>query len=393
MNGILYLAWRYLSFHRWKTVILVSAIALVMYLPAAIQALIDQTAERLNTRAETTPYLVGALGSPLELALNSLYFHAAPPPRLNYTEISHMRDEALARPIPLYVRFQSRGIPIVGTSPAYFEYRNLAISEGRAIAMLGEALLGAKAAKQLGVGVGDYVLSSPENVFDLAGVYPLKMPVVGILGAKATPDDEAIFVDIKTTWVIEGLGHGHQDLQTPTASATILKQEEDNIVANASVVQYNEITNDNIDSFHFHGNTNQYPLTAVIAAPTDDKSAVILMGRYEGREDNVQMQQPPQVMTELMDTIFTVRTYVIAAMLLLGLATTLVAVLVFLLSLRLRRNEFQTMARIGGSRWGVALLSGSEILLVLVTSSIVALILTLLTRAFGGPLIEAYIVS
>ena len=58
------------------------------------------------------------------------------------------------------------------------------------------------------MGVGGHVVSSPESVFDLAGVYPLKMAVVGVLAPTHTPDDDAVFVDVKTAWVIAGLAHG-----------------------------------------------------------------------------------------------------------------------------------------------------------------------------------------
>ena len=80
------------------------------------------------------------------------------------------------------------------------------------MAMTGECVLGATAADAAGVGLEGHVYSSPETVFDLAGVYPLKMKVVGVLKPTGTPDDLAVFVDVKTTWIIEGLAHGHQDL-------------------------------------------------------------------------------------------------------------------------------------------------------------------------------------
>ena len=53
------------------------------------------------------------------------------------------------------------------------------------------------------------------------------------------------------------------------------------MTANASVVQYNEITAENIDSFHFHGDRSDYPVTAVIAIPPDRKSSSLLQGRYQ----------------------------------------------------------------------------------------------------------------
>lgn len=79
MKDVLYLAWRYLAFHRLKTAILVLSIALIVYLPVGLNVLVGQSAEELTARAASTPILVGAKGSPLELVLNSLYFESETP--------------------------------------------------------------------------------------------------------------------------------------------------------------------------------------------------------------------------------------------------------------------------------------------------------------------------
>ena len=81
MKDMLYLAWRYVSYHRWKTLILVLSITIVVFLPSALNVLIERSAEQLTARAETTPLLLGAKGSPLELALSSLYFDSDTPAR------------------------------------------------------------------------------------------------------------------------------------------------------------------------------------------------------------------------------------------------------------------------------------------------------------------------
>ena len=137
--------------------------------------------------------------------------------------VDELRTSGLVDPIPVHARHHSQGVPIVGTSLDYFDYRGLSVAEGRQLATLGEAVLGAGAAERLGVKLDDSVISSPESVFDIAGVYPLKMPVVGILARSLSPDDDAIFVDLKTVWIIEGIGHGHQELTRPEAAGAVLK--------------------------------------------------------------------------------------------------------------------------------------------------------------------------
>jgi putative ABC transport system permease protein len=337
--------------------------------------------------------LVGARGSALELVLSSLYFESDPPELTSYAESLRVKDAGLATAIPLYVRFHVQRQPIVGTSLEYLSFRGLTMARGRRMAMLGECVLGAEAARSLGVDVGDTVISSPESVFDVAGVYPLKMPVVGVLVPSHTPDDQSVFVDLKTAWVIEGLVHGHQDMSRPEAAAGVLSRDGTNVVANASVMEYNAITPDNIDSFHFHGTAAEYPISAVIAVPHDAKSKVILMGRYQAPDEVQQIVRPAAVMEELLDTVVTVQSFVVAGMMLVGAATLAVSVLVFLLSLRIRRREIATMAKIGGSRGRIVAVLATEVLLVLFSAGVLAGALTSVTARFGSAAIRSLLLS
>jgi putative ABC transport system permease protein len=246
MTRTLYLAWRYLSYHRVKTAILVGSITLIVFLPVGLRVLVKQSSEQLTARAVATPLVVGAKGSPLELVLNTLYFGSDSPELLRYREVQRVEESGLARAIPMDVRFNARGHPIVGTTLDYFAFRDTRVAGGRLFAILGECVVGARVAEALEVGPGDDVISSPESVFDLAGVYPLKMRIAGVLEFSDSADDDAIFVDVKTSWVIEGRVHGHQDLAAPEAARGVLSRDGNRVTANASVVQYNEITPDKV---------------------------------------------------------------------------------------------------------------------------------------------------
>jgi len=393
VRDVLYLAWRYLAYNRIKTAILVFAIMLIVYLPVGLNVLVNRSAAHLTARAEVTPLLVGAKGSPLELTLNSLYFESDTPEIMRYREVNRIAESELADPIPLYVRFRARDYPIVGTTIDYFQFRGLPATAGRFMAVLGDCVLGATVAEDLGLQPGSTIVSSPESVFDLAGVYPLKMHVVGVLGPSFGPDDRAIFVDIKTAWIMEGLGHGHQDLDRPEAASGVLAREGNRITANASLVQYNEITAENMDSFHFHGDLGHYPISAIIAVPHDTRSSVILQGRYESADEPSQIVRPIMVLNDLLATILTIRSFVVAAMLIVGLGTAATAVLVFLLSLRLRRRELLTLSKIGGARGRIATVLAAEVFVVLVLGVAMAAGLTQLTRHFGTELIQKLIVT
>jgi putative ABC transport system permease protein len=169
----------------------------------------------------------------------------------------------------------------------------------------------------------------------------------------------------------------------------VLSREGRRITANASVVEYNEITPANIDSFHFHGNLDEYPMTAVIAVAHDDKSRVLLMGRYQGASEIVQIVRPAGVMNELLETVLTIQGYALAALVIVATATLCIAALVFMLSLRLRRREIETMVKIGGGRGFIAAVLCSEIVVVLTLAASVAGGLTLLVGRFGSSVIRA----
>jgi putative ABC transport system permease protein len=392
VSDVLYLAWCYLSFHRWKTTVLILSVTLIVFLPVGLNVLVEQSATQLTARAQSTPLLTGAKGSPLELTLNSLYFAGTTPPLLSYTEVDRIQATGLATAIPLYVRFQVRNQPIVGTTIEYFSFRDFRFSSGRPLAVIGEAVLGAAAARELGVAVGDAVISSPETVFDLAGVYPLKMQVVGILEPTMSADDDAVFVDLKTSWIMQGLGHGHQDLRSGEAVSTILTADENEIVANASVVQYNEITVDNMDSFHFHGSDEVFPVTAVIAVPRDEKSGVLMLGRFEGEQLDRQIVRAPEVIEALLGTVFTVRQFVVFAVSIVSGATLATATLVFMLSLRLRRRERLTLFKMGAGRLTVAGVLLAEVVGVITVSVMLGAGLAAATAFWGADIIRLFLV-
>jgi putative ABC transport system permease protein len=388
MNDVLYLAWRYLRFNRGKAAVLVGSISLILFLPAALQVVVREAARALTARADATPLLLGARGSAVDLTLGALYFREPSLDPTSYVEAERVAGSGLARAIPLHLRYEVRGRRIVGTTLDYLDFRRLEVASGRLFAMLGECILGAKAARDLSVGVGDHVLSSPVSAFDVAGGFPLKMPVVGVLAITGTPDDDVVFVDLKTSWVIAGLAHGHQDVTAPEASSGVLSRTEDNVVANASVLSYTEITPDNIDSFHFHGDPDAFPVDAVLAVPGDRKSGVVLRGRYQEPDQTVQMVVPRAVVDDLVDTMFSVRNVMLAVSLGLGLATIATAALVFALSVRLRRREIETMRKIGAPRRRVRAILASEVLIVVVASIAIAAALTAVVSRFGGVLLR-----
>ncbi len=392
MMDSLYIAWRYVVYNRGKTAVLVACVTLIAFLPLALEILLDESEKQLLSRAVSTPLVVGAKGSALDLVMNSIYFGDEVPELINMDAAEEVMDSGLAAPVPLYVRFKARGFPIVGTSLDYFDFRGLEVAEGRSLAILGECLVGAAVAERLGLSPGMSLVSSPETLFDLAGIYPLKMKVVGILGRSHTPDDLAVFVDLKTAWVIEGLGHGHLDVTRTSDDSLVLKRSGGNVAATAKLEHYQEITDENIGTFHFHGDSSIYPVTAVMAVPFDEKSGTILMGRYLSKEARYQITRPRDVIDTLLENIFRIRNVLDAIILMVGLATVLAIILVFALSLRLRQKEIETIFKLGCGRATMVRLLASEIVIIVLASATLCTVMLLAVDRLSSGLVRAFFI-
>ena len=388
MPDSLYIAWKYISYNKIKTAVLVACITLISFLPFALQLLLNESERQLMSRASQTPLVVGQKGSALDLVMNTLYFGDDVPELMTMAASDRIVDTDLALPIPMYVRFQARGNSIVGTTLDYFEFRGLEIATGRQMAVLGDCVLGARVAESLTLKPGDNLVSSPESLFDLAGVYPLKMKVAGVLKKSHTTDDLAVFVDLKTTWIIQGLGHGHQDVTKLKDPTLVLKRTESNVAATAKLFHYTEITEKNMASFHFHGNLSAYPISAVIADPYDAKSGTILRGRYLSKEETLQIVKPEAVIDGLLQNIFRIKNVLDAVIAVVALATVLAVILVFALSLRLRQREIQTIFKIGCSRMTIAKLIAAEIMIIVFSSAVLCGIMMVAVRSVSNDLVR-----
>ena len=381
MKDSLYLAWRYLRHHRAKTLLLVLSLSVFLGLPLVMRAMSAVIQQSLMARADSTPLLLGKKGSSLDLVVEALYFQAKGIEALTAADADEVDDTGLAQAIPMRTGLLAQQFPVVGTSLDYFGFRGLQTANGRTLATLGECVIGADVAATLGLKPGDAILTSPSSLFNLAGVYPLRLQVVGTLHPSYGPDDRAVFVDVKTAWVAEGLGHGHQDLATASGDV-LLKRKDGTATANAKLVQYNEITDENADSFHFHGDPASYPLSSVIVVPNDDKAGVLLRGRFVN-DPARQLLRPAQVVEGLNAQIFRFEHVLQIIVWTVGLATALMFVLVMVLSWRLRADELRTMTRLGCSRWKAVQIMGAEVFLMVGTSVALAAFLGFVMAHYG----------
>ena len=358
-----FLAWQYLRRRRLQTAVMIAGVALALFLPLATHWLINAFDQAIGARAAATPMMLGAKGSRFDLVLHGLYFRARVDGNLtqgDLIELNEKRDDNLTFAIPIHRRFTAREQPVVGTSLDYFAFRKLRLAEGGSLALLGDCVLGASAAERLRLRPGGKLKTDRDNLFDLAGEYPVQLNVTGVLAQSGTADDEAVFVDVKTSWIIAGIGHGHDENASTAASAKLVKT-------------FLKITSDNIFSFHFHGDPETYPLTAILIAPRNPKSMALIRNDY-AQHQRLQALKPPEVVEELMGMVLRVRQFLDANYAFVATTTALLLALIVALSRRLRAREMETMFLLGCSRGTLFALQAAELAMIFAAATALALL-------------------
>lgn len=398
LRNALFLALRSLAWYHGRSMTIVLCLATTLWVPLTVRMLIREFEQEILERARSTPLIIGSRGSRIDLVLHGLYFQSAPPDALTMVELNYIRDSGFAVAIPLHLRFRTQAVeraaaaPIVGTTLEYLDFRRLEIADGNPLTRLGDCILGARFAEQSGLRPGDQLLSAPSNAFNLAGDYPLKMRVTGVLGPSWSPDDDAVFTDIRTTWIIEGIGHGHQSLTAESQDQLLEADGSGPLKANASVLPYTEITDDNEALFHFHGDESEYPVTEVIAVPHDRKSQTLLLGRYTSvHRSGAICVKPQTVVGELLSMVFRIEKLFRVVAVLSAMVTVVLLALVIFLSVRLRAPEMRTMQRIGSARGTTALLVGTEVLILLSSAVCLSLAAAFATSLLAGDWLRQFL--
>lgn len=373
MRGLPLLAWRQVSFHPVRSAALVLGVALTLFLPVSVERLVERYGTSLRARAAATPLVLGAPGSRYDLVLQALYFRGRTEAHVTLADAEELAATGLAAAIPVVGGLTAGGQPLVGVDHEYYAFRGLTPARGALPLHLGECVVGARAAGELAVDVGDALFSDRESLYDLSRGYPLKMRVAGVLAPTGGPDDGAVFAAVRTAWIAAGLGHGHE-AEVEGDDPTVLRRDPDGgVVFSAAVVEYAEVTPENAGDFHFHGGPASLPLVAVLVVPRDAKARTILKGRYRVRDD-LQLSEPAGVMEDLLELVFRVKVFFDANTALVLSAASLFLAVIVTLTLAVRAGERRTLVRLGCPRGTVARLFALELGFVLAVGLALAVV-------------------
>ena len=373
-SPLLRLAWKSLMHHKVRSFVLVLCIGLLGVLPLAVEGFLQLYRTQLESRAVATPLVVGAPGSRSDLLIQSLYFRGSVEGSIPMRIVRQVAEAGRVTPIPLHIEGTVRDYPLVGTSPDYQKFRNLRMATGGPWPQrLSEAVIGSEFARREGLTAGDTVPTDAEELYDLGGGYPLVLKIRGVLEPTGTPDDEAVFVSLQTSWVVDGEGHGHIAINPDVDFSLILENKSDNVTMNAAIVEAVEVTPENENSFHFHGDPDDLPISSLLIDAATTKDQTLARSNLR-RDEELLVLDSMNELNELLGIVLQAKAILDANSLLVLLAALLMLGLIVTLDIKVREREVRTLERIGAPRGFVARLLFTEVAIVVGSGAILAFV-------------------
>lgn len=270
------LAWRNLANRPVQTLVTLTVVALAVALAVTVIHL-NEGLQRGIIRA-SDPFgvlVVGAKGSSQQLVLSTLLLQGLPVGNIDghiYEELRNDLRVALA--VPIAMGDNIGGARIVGTDEHFFDLRSsqqaapaFQLAEGRIFEADFEAVLGSRAAAELGLRIGDQFRPAHGVEPGLEGDDHAEVhTVVGILRPSATPFDNAVFTTVNSVITM------HAKAPAPVAAVAMDDHVEETDHAGMEVVgaavdaetaHHDEEAH--ADGDHAHAIAGQ--VTAVLVAP------------------------------------------------------------------------------------------------------------------------------
>ncbi len=209
------IAFRMIRMRPWVTMLTVLSLSLGTALPCVILILRHQVEQALLREGKTVDLVVGAKGSPLQLVLSSIHHLDLPTGNIPWSVVEDLRaDRRVVQALPLGLGDNVRGFRIVGTDAGFREWRSDAgdprhrLAKGEWFTKPFEAVAGAEAAAQLGLGLGDSFVGA-HGLTAAPGALHDEFPytVTGILESTGLSVDRLIVTPIESVWLV------HEDEQ------------------------------------------------------------------------------------------------------------------------------------------------------------------------------------
>ncbi len=176
-----------------------------------ILLLSDRFKDEVTRNSAGVDLVIGAKGSPLQIILSSIFHIDFPTGNIDIADvIPFTKNRYIESTVPLSLGDSYGGYRIVGTIKKYGELYEAEIGEGGWFDAPLEAVIGSRAAEELGLKIGDQFASQHglDEEGDDHGDHGFV--VVGILKPTGVAIDQLILVDMQSVWMVHDHDHEHQ---------------------------------------------------------------------------------------------------------------------------------------------------------------------------------------
>lgn len=221
--NLLKLSWKNLLSKPLNTTLSLLLFGLGVGLISMLFLLEDQIQKNFEKNLAEVDLVIGSKGSPLQLILSSMYHIDAPTGNISIGEIRpflNPKHPLIKSALPLSMGDSYKGYRIVGTTTDITEWYNLQLAQGEMFIHNYDVTLGASAARDLQLKVGDHFKSS-HGLVDDDGLEHDDTPdfiVVGILESSGTIVDQLILTTPQTYWHVHDHDHSADVVQQEVSS-------------------------------------------------------------------------------------------------------------------------------------------------------------------------------
>lgn len=212
--NLITLSWSYIKAKPLNTLLNVLLMSLGVAIILVLILLSSQLEENLAKNKRGIDLVVGAKGSPLQLILANVYHIDFPTGNIKLDEAKNLiRNRQVKSAIPLALGDNYAGFRIVGTNHDYVNLYQGEIASGELWKYNMDVVLGANAAKKLGLKIEDTFFGAHGlSVADLEHD-ELTYHVAGILENSGSVLDNLILTNIESVWAV----HNHDEADSASA--------------------------------------------------------------------------------------------------------------------------------------------------------------------------------
>lgn len=220
---------RSMSSRLFSTVTTVITVAIAVGLMLTLLSMRDSGRRAFERGSGNMHLLITADSSPLVSVLNGIFYANAPARPITPAKFNQLTNSFPAEyAIPTQLGDQYMGLPVLATTPEFFtkfspnpDFKpgsaelGWALAQGRIFEAPFEVVIGARAAREASVNIGDE-LALTHGMGEEAHVHrDFLYKVVGILEPTGASHDRALFTDLTSSWIIHA--HDRRKADNPDA--------------------------------------------------------------------------------------------------------------------------------------------------------------------------------